>query len=146
MLKTQQDVNEITEASFKIYPEKLEAMGRSLNVLLLHRRCATCWATLLNEPAQGMLIEVEDHMKQIAKQCSKTLDFIQPEMGVVEAVFRILLSHGNKPMTLESIHEEMRERWASPINPRTPPPDKLYRMLVSDAFYGIGQVPASDKA
>ncbi|MEE8443634.1 MAG: hypothetical protein V3S37_07785 [Dehalococcoidia bacterium] len=127
--------------SYKIDPKTMTAQGRSLQLLLLHRRCATCWGTLIQEPAQGMNIDAAKHIERIARHCSTAPDFIHSELPVMEAVFRILLSNGNKSMTLESIYETLRERWLDSTTPRTPLPEKLYRLVSHDAFYGITQVP-----
>ena len=145
MVTEQQEQEEAQEqeylsTSFSVDLEKLAAWGRSIQILLLHRRCASCWGTIVQEPDQGLSIKTTEHMKQIAKHCSTTLDFIHPDLPVMEAVFRVLLSNGNKPMTLESIYESLRERWTNPTNLRTPHVDKLYRMLLADTFYGISQV------
>ena len=136
----QQEETEYLSASFRIDPERLTALGRSLQVLLLHRRCASCWGTLIQDPAQGREIEAAEHLEQIANHCSSAPHFIRPEFPVMEAAFRILLSNGTQPMTLQSIYEALRERWSNLTNPRTPPTDKLYRMLQGDTFYGIIEV------
>ena len=132
-------------ASFKVDPARLASRLRSLQLLLLHRRCASCWGTLVQDPTQGFDIEAAVHLKQIARHCSKEHGFIQPELPVMEAVFRILLSNGNQATTVESIYETLMERWSDPTNPRTPLPDKLYRMLSGDNFYGISQVSDGKK-
>lgn len=87
-----------------------------------------------------MAIEVDEHLERIANHCSLSPGFIQPDMPAMEAAFRILLSNGRKPMAVQVIYEALRERWSNPTNPRTPPPDKLYRMLLADTFYGITQL------
>lgn len=139
---TEQHQEEATylPASFKIDPQRVAAQGRSLQLLLLHRRCASCWGSLVQEPAGGLNIEAAEHLKQIARHCSASPDFIHAELPVMEAVFRILLSNGNETMTLKSIYEALLERWLDSPNPRTPPPGKLYRLLSNDTFYGITQV------
>ena len=111
-----------------------------MQLLLLHRRCASCWGSLVQEPAGGLNIEAAEHLKRIARHCSASPDFIHAELPVMEAVFRILLSNGNETMTLKAIYEALLERWLDSPNPRTPPQGKLYRMLSNDTFYGITQV------
>jgi len=141
---TEQEQVEVAEhlsTSFRIDPNRLASQGRWLALLLLHRRCASCWATLIQEPGQGLGIGANEHLKRIASHCSRSPEFIQPDFPVMEAVFRVLLSNSRRPMTLQSIYDALRERWSNPTNPRTPPPDKLYRMLVADTFYGIMEVP-----
>ncbi|MDO8750029.1 MAG: hypothetical protein Q7K03_02645 [Dehalococcoidia bacterium] len=131
---------ELLSARFTIDPDRLAARGRSLQLLLLHRRCAGCWGTIIQEPGGGMAIDVDEHLERIANHCSLSPEFIQSDMPSMEAAFRVLLSNGRKPMTLQAIYETLRERWSNPTNPRTPPPDKLYRMLLADTFYGITQL------
>jgi len=133
----QVESEELLSARFAIDPDRLAASGRSLQLLLLHRRCASCWGTIIQEPAQGLAIEVDEHLERIVNHCSLSPEFIRSEMPVMEAVFRVLLSNDREPMTVEAIYEALRERWSNPTNPRTPPPDKLYRMLMVDTFYGI---------
>ncbi|MEK7777991.1 MAG: hypothetical protein AAB303_05140 [Chloroflexota bacterium] len=87
-----------------------------------------------------MAIDVDEHLERIANHCSLSSEFIQSDMPTMEATFRVLLSNGRKPMTVQAIYETLRERWSNPTNPRTPPPDKLYRMLLADTFYGITQL------
>ena len=127
--------------NFKVDLEKLAAMNRSFESLLLDRRCASCWGEMFQEPGQGTHIKASEHLKKIATHCSNTTNFIQSDFTVMEAVFRILTSNRNKPAALKSIYENLRKRWSDPTNPRTPSVDKLYRMLLSDTFYGISQVP-----
>ena len=133
----QQESEELLSARFAIDPDRLAARGRSLQLLLLHRRCAGCWGAPIQEPGQGMAIEVDEHLERIANHCSISPGFIQSEMPAMEAVFRVLLGNDREPMTVQSIYEALRERWSNPTNPRTPPPDKLYRMMTADTFYGI---------
>lgn len=135
--RQQKEEEAYLSARFRIDPKRLEAQGRSLQVLLLHRRCASCWGELIQAPGQGMEIQASEHLKRIAKQCSTTPDFIRPEMPVMEVVFRILLGYGNQPTPLESIYGALREKWTDPSAPRTTSPATLHRMLASDTFYGI---------
>lgn len=137
----QETEEEYLSTRFVIDPERLVARGRSLKILLLHRRCATCWVSLLQEGEKGLEIEVEEHWEKIASHCSRSSDFLQSEQPLMEAVFRVLLGNGKRPMTLQAISQALLERWSDPTSPRTPSPRKLYRMLLADTFYGINQVP-----
>ncbi len=143
-MTTQQQELEQEEAGyltdkFAIDPGRLAGWGRSFQVLLLHRRCVSCWGTLIQEEGQGMNVTVAQHLRRIASQCSTTPEFIKPEMPVMEAVFRILLGDRNRPNTVEEIFQKLRERWSDPTNPRTPTPETLHRMLTRDAYYGFAQ-------
>ena len=147
VIKQQQQESEpVISASFAIDPQRLAARGRSLQLLLLHRRCASCWGTLIQEPGQGLAIEAEEHLERIANHCSLSPGFIQADQPVMEAAFRVLLANSGGPMSVQAIYEALRERWSNPTNPRNPPPDKLYRMLLADTFYGIGEVIAGEES
>ena len=137
----QEESAELVSTRFAIDPDRLADRGRSLQLLLLHRRCATCWGTLIQEPGQGLGIEADEHLERIANHCSRLPEFIQSDMTVMEAVFRVLLSNDREPMTAQAIYDTLRKRWSNPTNPRTPPPEKLYRMLMVDTFYGIAPIP-----
>lgn len=134
----QEDAAYLTDR-FVVGPDRLAGWGRSFQLLLLHRRCASCWGTLIQEEGQGMNVTVAQHLRKIASQCSTTSDFIKLEMPVMEAVFRILLGERNQPKTVEELFQLLRERWSDPTNPRTPTPDTLHRMLTRDTYYGFVQ-------
>ena len=137
--KKAEPVAPYVDAIFHISPERVQARGRSLQLLLLHRRCASCWGTLLQLPNGGRDIEAAEHLEQIAQHCSATPDFIHRELPLAEAVFRILLAGGNQPMTTREIYEGLNERWVDQVNPRIPTIEGVYRILASDTFYGISE-------
>ena len=127
-------------ASFRIDQERLAAQGRSFQLLLLHRRCASCWGGMVQRLDGGRSIKAAEHLRRIAKHCSTTPDFIHSEMPLMEAVFRLLLTNSTKPMSVEEIYKGLEEKWVDPVNPRIPPPEGVYRTLRSDTFYGISQI------
>ena len=142
MVETEEEQQQDTsyaQAIFSISPQRLVSLGRSLQMLLLHRRCATCWVKLVQDPDGGRNIKVPVHLKQIAKQCSTTQNFIHSDMPLAEAIFRVLLANGNKPMTTEEVYGVLNERWVDPINPRIPALEGVYKILATDAFYGIAE-------
>ena len=128
---------------FVIRPENLERQGRSFSSLLLDRRCSVCKSTLAQEERQGSDITVKKHLEQIGNHCSKGQDFIYPGLPSNEAMFRILLSGGNRPMELGKIYDALEDRWSDASSRWTPSPDRLFRMLSRDMFYGIAAVGGS---
>ncbi|MBI4198742.1 MAG: hypothetical protein HY533_06500 [Chloroflexi bacterium] len=135
------DGEQYLPATFAILPEKLEGQGRSFGLLLLHRRCAACWGALIQEPAGGLELPWQDHLVKIAEHCSANQDFVSPGLPIMEAVFRVLLSNGNQPTTLEEVLAVLQKQWSDSASHWVPPPAKLHRMLTRDVFYGIGSVP-----
>jgi hypothetical protein len=61
-------------------------------------------------------------------------------MPTMEAIFRIIISNGNKPTTISHIYETLQDKWVDPNNMWLPTPTKLYRMLTNDMYYGIKEV------
>ena len=131
-------------ASFRIDQEGLAGQGRSFQRILHHRRCASCWGTMVQRPDEGREIRASEHLRRIVKHCSAAADFIHSEMPLMEAVFRLLLTNNTKPMTVEEIYKGLEERWVDPVNPRIPLPKGVYWTLRSDTFYGIGQVASEE--
>ena len=128
-------------AQFHVSPERIASLGRSFQLLLLQRRCASCWGSLMQEPKGGRDVTAPRHLSKIASHCSKTADFINSDMPLAEAIFRILLANANKPMPIQQIYESLNERWVNPINPRIPEMEGIYRIMSYDTFYGFNEVP-----
>ena len=63
--------------------------------------------------------------------------FVNPELPVLEAVFRLLLIHQNKPLDVEQIGQELAERGLGVLDARVITPETLTRMLDHDFHYGI---------
>ena len=127
-------------ALFHVSPERIASHGRSFQLLLQQRRCASCWGPLMQEPKGGRDISASRHLSKIASHCSKTADFINSDMPLAEAIFRILLANANKPMTIQQIYEGLNERWVDPINPRIPEMEGIYRIMSHDTFYGLTEM------
>jgi hypothetical protein len=125
------------EMSVRVDVDHLIRIGKSVSLLLLHRRCASCWSELINEPNQGLNIDAKNHLKQITGHCSKDPEFISHGMPIMEAVFRILLSRRYGPISVNKLLDALQEKWTDPTNPSIPSPDKIYRMLKGDKYYGI---------
>ena len=144
MVSTEQELEPeapYVNASFHISPERITSLGRSFQLLLLQRRCASCWGALMQEPKGGRDLTAPRHLSKIASHCSKTADFINSDMPLAEAIFRILLTNANKPMTVQQVYERLNERWVDPINPRIPEMDGIYRVMSHDSFYGLLEEP-----
>lgn len=70
--------------------------------------------------------------------CAKKAGFIEPEMPVLEAVFRILLANANQPMPLEHVRDQLRE-WCPTGRCQwlLVPMDALRRVVENDRSYGL---------
>ena len=134
---TPEAVAEEVHAHYVIDPSRLQELDRSLLAMLLSRRCPSCKPKLearVKPPTEA------EHIKQIAKCCSKKEGFIRPDLPMQEIIFRSILSEGNKPVTVEHLHDLVTDRWYTPANPRSLSVDALKRVLDNDIYYGFKEV------
>jgi|TARA_B110000196_G_scaffold319823_1_gene339152 hypothetical protein len=114
---------------FKISDQALNDLNRELNSMVSQRACESC----SNQ-------ENSNALDLIYNCCSYKETFIQSHMPTMEAIFRIIISNGNKPTTISHIYETLQDKWVDPNNMWLPTPTKLYRMLTNDMYYGIKEV------
>ncbi len=114
--------------------ERLEELNRSPIPLLLSRLSTAC-------PSFGKtpdeIADASDLVKEIRAHCAGDSEFIQSSMPLQEIVFRMMLLHGDRPMTLSELHLELTETWSTPLRPITLTVNGLARVLDSDVFYGF---------
>lgn len=72
---------------------------------------------------------------------AKLEGFVIPDLPILEAVFRLLLVHQNKPLTIEEISDELAERGIGIRDARSVRPETLIRILDHDTYYGIRRHP-----
>ena len=127
-----------TFRKYLIDPAKAEATGRSLPVLVASRQCYMCQQGL--DEAAIIDSDPQDFFDQILGHCSQAPDFLLPDTPLKEAIFRVLLSHGNEPMDAEQISDFIGQRWAMTQFPRDTSPEVINLLLDSSAFYCIAPV------
>ena len=131
---------------YTIDPGAFEAQGRSAALMALHRRCARCWASLVNEPNTLANISFEEHRQQLVSCCSQEQGYVTPQMPVLEAAFRILLASEPPVLSLQELHDALMKQWATPSLPRSLPLETLRRILRGDRYYGIQEVPLEESS
>ncbi|MBI4298461.1 MAG: hypothetical protein HY666_01695 [Chloroflexi bacterium] len=131
------------EASYFIDMNRMEAEGHSMGAMLASRRCKSCKKILLQNASP--IADSKVHLKRIAECCSQESDYISANMPLLEAVFRIFLASGNRPMSLKEIHNSLSERWTVSGFPKYLPIVMLERMLDRDDFYGISRLSDDQK-
>ncbi|MBM2826634.1 MAG: hypothetical protein HW403_698, partial [Dehalococcoidia bacterium] len=72
----------------------------------------------------------------IQQCCSTAPEYNNPSLPIMEVIFRVFLASGNKPMTLEEIHEQFRI-WVGPSDGRALNEDVLKKLVGADLSYGI---------
>ena len=78
------------------------------------------------------------------KTCSSKVQFITTGMSLLEAVFRILILNGNKPMKFSDIVDRLREFWGTEFSQRIETDKAIQRVLDSENEYHISRVPNTD--
>ena len=128
-----------TIPQYHIDPSRTAGLNRSLSAILLSRRCSSCTARIESE---GNIPSDKEQMKEIKECCATQEGFIRPEMPMQEIIFRTLLAEGNVPVGLDRLHYLVTDQWYTPANPRNISMDGLARVLNSDTYYGLAEVPA----
>lgn len=128
----------LADLEYQISLERLSELNRSPAPLLLARLNSAC-------PSYGKTpAEADDPtrlMSEIRRHCRNDADFIRQEMPLQEIVFRTMLLHGDEPIPLGILHQELTERWSSPLRPITVTVSGLARILDHDVFYGFESLP-----
>ena len=125
-----------------IDPVRFEELNRSLELLLVTRRCSTCLQLPINS---GEPPAASEQIRHIVECCANEESFIKPSMPLQEIVFRIILAQGNVPVSLSHLHYQLTEKWATPGNPMNISPEGLKRVLDGDDFYGFREeAPANE--
>ena len=122
------------ETLYKVSFEKLEALGRSAIYVLASRLPES--APSINSPNYSDL-KPQKLVDEIAKHSKGQEGYITTDMPIQEMVFRIILGKRNRPMSLSDIHNELTEKWSTPIRPITISQTGLMRILDSDTYYGF---------
>ena len=116
--------------------DRIAALKRSAIHILAARRGPSAPSRLkpdqeLDDP-QALVVE-------LAEYAASEDGFIQPDMPIQEIVFRILLSRKNEPTSLTELHEQLTERWSTPIRPINVSLGSLERILDGDTYYGFAR-------
>ena len=131
----------LTRTEYRFSLERLEELNRSPVPLLLARLNNAC-PSFGKTPAD--ISNPADLVDEISAHCGDDENFIKPSMPLQEILFRTLLLQAGEPMALADLHEELTERWSSPIRPITVTVGGLARVLDNDVFYGFTAVPVAE--
>lgn len=111
-----------------------EQNNRSFSVLAHGVLCAKCSQRLKPDIKT---VPASELMGAIKKCCSKTPDFINTRLPILESVFRLLLATGNRPLELEEIAKQLGGQWGVGIYRIST--GVLYNLLSNDRYYGLSQ-------
>jgi len=125
-----------TEESYPLWFIDLDWLKQNARSFLPLAQAALCPKCLkqLGEGEGGP--SVDGLLSSIRDCCSKTPEFITPNVPILESVFRLFLANGNRPLDLEELGKQLSERRGAF---RTSA-EVLFRLLSSDQYYGIKPV------
>jgi hypothetical protein len=130
---------QISYAQYVIDPEAATAIQRSLPMLVASRRC------YMDQQADDEIsTDNEDlamYIKRIADHCSHEQDYLLPDTPLKEAIFRVMLSEGNRPINAEDISGVLTSKWAMTPFPRNTSPEVIQRLLSASGNYCISRIP-----
>ena len=139
---TQQNDETESYRMFVISEEQAELIGASLPLMIANRLGYMDRQALEEEPTADSDIGL--YIDLIVSSSSNDADYLLPDTPIKEALFRIILANGNKPMDAEQISEILTERWAMSAYPRSLSPHVINRLLENSANYCIVPLPDPD--
>ena len=124
---------------FLVDVEDANLINRSLPLMISSRRCYTCKQADDEEPSRSA--GVKPYLKRISDHCQETSDYLLPDTPLREAIFRVILGGGNRPMNAEEISQILTEKWALNPYPRDVSTNIIQKLLEHSESYCIAQVP-----
>ena len=128
-----------TERRYQLDVENTHGSSASLSALVAARKCYT------HRPAgneySALDTSPEEHIRAVQGCCADVADYLLPDTPIKDAVFRIFVARGNKPLTAREISDDLSERWASSAYPRDLSPRVIEKVLDSAANYFIHEMP-----
>ena len=129
------------ESYYVIDPLRLRELNRSLDSMLENR----CPGYKDNLKPKKRGTTDNDLLKAASSACTKQEGFILPGLPLQDIVFRSLIRVGNKVTSLTYLHEEVTDKWYTPLNPRSLSSGDLKKVLDTDMYYGFSKVEAPSK-
>jgi len=115
-----------------------DASGKSFAFTVRNRRCWQCQQML--DDMEVVIGDAKEHMREISSCCSTKPDYLLPGTPLTEAVFRLLLASGNKPMTAEEIRDGLGTAWSSVLYMKDLSDELLIKLVENDNSYSIGPI------
>ena len=121
---------------YSIKLNNLEENEKKSLSLLLHTRIQE----IKNEKEDFKINKLEDpqvYLNKLSELYKKSSSFLEPKTPVKEALFRLFVFNGNKPLTLKQINKNLSENWEMSQFPRDISIEKLSSLINNVADYYI---------
>lgn len=84
-------------------------------------------------------------MNTLKQCCSKSEQYITPDMTLTESIFRLLLANGNNPMSLEQMQTKLLQHAGDMTGSRDISVPKLKLVIDNDRYYGMKSIDLDDE-
>ena len=133
------DEEKDTERRYKLDVENTHGSSASLSALVAARKCYMHRPT--GNEHSALDVTPAEHIREVRGCCADAPDFLLPDTPIKDAVFRVFVARGNKPLTAQDISDDLSERWAASAYPRDLSARVIQRVLDSAANYFIHEMP-----
>ena len=127
-----------TERRYKLDVDNTHGSSASLSALVAARKC------YLHRPTGNEYSALDmtpaEHIREVRGCCADAADYLLPDTPIKDAVFRVFVARGNKPLTARDISDDLSERWAASAYPRDLSARVIERILDGGANYFIHEV------
>ena len=119
--------------------ESAASHNRAITLLIGSRRCYVDQQS--DGESSAADASVKQYIRRIATHCAETADFLLPDTPLKEAIFRVMLAGGNKPINAEEISEILSEKWAMTAYPRDISKEVIQKLMETGNTYCIMRLP-----
>lgn len=134
-MNEQAETNERPDTKWAISLDWFDINNRSAQLMIKEYLCTNCAEELEHKKKSPTPQEL---MTRVQKCTQHTPNFINHKMPIMESIFRLFLSNGNKPLTLEEISQQLSQQREGDSY-RTSP-EFLLNLLVTDRYYGLQMI------
>ena len=113
----------------------LQTNHRSATLLISEHLCPKC---AVKFAMQKKSKSPEELIKAIQNCCSRTPEFINHRLPVLESVFRLFLSTGNQPLEPEEVGQQLSQLCGGDSFRASP--EVLLYLMQNDHYYGFREV------
>jgi len=124
------------EPSYSFSPEVIEALGRSIQLVVGERLCEGALLKM-KEPDAWKKMTFKELRKRFKDNCGDQDGYLSPQAPLLETVVRMLLASKRDSLTLSEIHADISALWISSPWPRHISMNALRRVLEHGVTHAV---------
>jgi len=133
------DEKKDTERRFKLDVDNSHGSSASLSALIAARKCYMHRPT--GNEHSALDVTPAEHIREVRGCCADAADYLLPDTPIKDAVFRVFVARGNRPLTAQDISNDLGGRWEASAYPRDLSARVIQKVLDSADNYFIHEVP-----